>query len=115
MATAYKCRSCGKEGKENFYSSAKYQCKPCWNKRTASAGKAQVKILKDEFGGKCSVCGYNKCFDALQFHHVDPSKKEFALGEKRGLSIDKLREELSKCILVCSNCHIEIHSKLKLS
>jgi len=109
---AYEC-DCGVKGKKNFYSTAKYQCKSCWNKRTAQAGKNKVKILKEEYGGKCSVCGYNRCLDALEFHHLDPSVKEFHLGEKRGLSIDRLRTELDKCILVCRNCHTEIHFNMK--
>lgn len=113
MATYFLCRSCGKEGEEHFYKTAKYQCKACWNKRTAQSGKDQVKDLKDEFGRKCSICGYNKCMDALQFHHVDPTKKEFSLGMKRGRNIETLREELKKCILVCSNCHVEIHYDMK--
>lgn len=113
MATHFLCRTCGKEGEEHFYKSAKYHCRTCWNKRTAQSGKDQVKDLKKEFGGKCSLCGYDKCDDALQFHHIDPSKKEFSLGMKRGYKIETLREELKKCILVCSNCHIEIHYKMK--
>jgi hypothetical protein len=112
MATYFLCRTCGKTGEEHFYKTAKYQCKGCWNERTAQSGKDQVKQLKEEFGGKCSKCGYDKCMDALQFHHVDPSKKEFNLGNKRGYKIETLRTELKKCILVCSNCHIEIHHQM---
>jgi len=112
MATYFLCRTCGQSGEEHFYKAAKYQCKKCWNIRTAKSGKDQVKQLKKEFGGKCSVCSYDKCMDALQFHHVDPSQKEFSLGQKRGYTIEKLRTELKKCILVCSNCHIEIHHEM---
>lgn len=111
----YTCRTCGIDGEHNFYKTTKYQCKTCWNKRTAQSGKDQVKLLKEEFGGKCSKCGYDKCMDALQFHHVDPTKKEFALGQGRGFNIDRIREELKKCIMVCSNCHIEMHYNMKLN
>lgn len=113
--TAYICRTCNVEGQEHFYHNAKYQCKACWNARTAQTGKDKIKALKEEYGGKCSVCGYDKCFDALEFHHSDPKAKEFHLGERRGLSIKKLREELDKCILVCRNCHTEIHYQMKQS
>ncbi len=113
MTTAFVCRSCDTKGKEFFYSSAKYQCKACWNKRMTQGGKEKVQLLKNEYGGKCSRCGYDKCFDALEFHHLDPSEKEFSLGEKRGISLPKLRKELDKCILVCRNCHTEIHHKMK--
>ena len=111
--TAFICRTCNIEGKEYYYSNAKYQCKSCWNKRTAKSGKDKIQSLKDEYGRKCVVCGYNKCVDALEFHHTDPLEKEFHLGERRGLSVDKLRNELNKCMLVCRNCHAEIHFNMK--
>lgn len=107
--TAYRCRTCGIEGKENFYGTAKYQCKSCFNKRCVDAGKERVESLKLHYGGKCVKCGYNKCLAALQFHHRDPSQKEFHLGYKRGISWDRQIEELNKCDLICANCHAEIH------
>ena len=65
----------------------------------------------DYKGGKCQVCGYNKCITALEFHHLDPSKKDFTIsgGTK---SFEKLKPEIDKCICVCANCHREIHSGL---
>lgn len=67
----------------------------------------------DHKGGKCCICGYSKCLDALEFHHLDDSKKEFGIS-KRGYtrSWEKVCQELEKCILVCSNCHREIHAKV---
>ena len=113
MSTAYECRTCGTTGEEHFYKSAKYQCKKCWNKRTADTGKEKVRQLKEEYGGKCTQCGYDRDPHALEFHHLDPTVKEFHLGEARGFNIEKLRAELDKCILVCRNCHTEIHSGLR--
>jgi hypothetical protein len=110
---SFLCVTCGVSGEANFYKSAKYHCKTCWNAKTAQAGKDKIRTLKEEAGGKCSVCGYKKCFDALEFHHVDPSIKEFHLGGFRGYNIEKLRKELEKCILVCRNCHTEIHYSMK--
>ena len=106
---AYECK-CGVTGKENFYSTAKYQCKTCWNKRTYETGIEKINKLKEEYGGKCQLCGYNKYLGALEFHHTDPTVKEFHLGQRRGLSEDKLRAELDKCQLLCSNCHREVHA-----
>ncbi len=63
-------------------------------------------------GGKCSICGYNKCVDALEFHHKNPKEKEFKLGSSNTMSWEEYKNELKKCILVCSNCHKEIHSKI---
>ena len=62
-------------------------------------------------GGKCSICGYDKCIDALEFHHKNPNKKEFKLGSGNTMSWKQYKNEVSKCILLCSNCHKEIHSK----
>lgn len=62
-------------------------------------------------GGECSLCGYSKCVDALDLHHVDPKTKEFGIssgGLTRAWS--KVVAEADKCILVCANCHREIHA-----
>lgn len=109
----WKCKTCDKEGEEHFYKSQGWYCKSCWNKRTSKRTKDNVKIIKEEFGGKCSVCGYDKCMDALQFHHLDPAEKEFSLSTMRQANLDKIRKEMEKCILVCANCHYEIHEKQK--
>lgn len=62
-------------------------------------------------GGKCSFCGYKKCQEALEFHHSS-GKKDFGISSKgytRGWQ--KVKQELEKCVLLCANCHREIHSK----
>ena len=110
--TAYTCRTCGAEGELNFYKNAKYQCKSCWNTRTAKSGKDKLKQLRDERGGCCERCGYDRCDAALQWHHLDPTQKEFSIGKRRGLDIEQLRAETSKCRLLCANCHFEVHSGL---
>lgn len=63
-------------------------------------------------GSKCQLCGYSKCKSSLHFHHVDPSQKNFEISGNWGLSWDNIRKELDKCILVCANCHGEIHEGL---
>lgn len=76
--------------------------------------RENLKLMALEYkGGKCCQCGYDKCPAALEFHHTDPSEKDFGISAK-GLtrSWEKLKEELDKCILVCSNCHREIHFEL---
>lgn len=60
-------------------------------------------------GGKCVCCGYSKpipsCYD---FHHLDPKQKEFSISGK-SWSFEKLKKEVDKCILLCRNCHSELH------
>lgn len=63
----------------------------------------------EAFGGKCGVCGYSKCVEALDFHHTDPTIKEFAPSASTA-SREVYVEELRKCVCVCSNCHREIHA-----
>lgn len=64
-------------------------------------------------GGACQICGYNKCNRSLDFHHLNPKEKDFEIsGGTR--SFKSLKKELDKCILVCRNCHGEIHEKLDL-
>lgn len=65
-------------------------------------------------GGKCEICGYDKCITALEFHHLNPEEKEFGIGNNDILSFEKNKKEVDKCILVCSNCHREIHYKENL-
>lgn len=63
-------------------------------------------------GGKCGCCGYDKCEQALQLHHVDPAQKEVSFSFLRAqpkAAADQI-PELRKCVLVCSNCHFEIHA-----
>ena len=66
------------------------------------------------FGGKCAKCGYSVCSAALEFHHVDPTTKDkgIAFLFSSPKSIESIVKELSKCVLLCSNCHREIHANL---
>ena len=63
-------------------------------------------------GGKCERCGYNKCNRAVEFHHLDPSKKDFGISNHINRNIEELKSEIDKCILLCSNCHAEVHQEL---
>ena len=58
------------------------------------------------------MCGYNKCIAALDFHHLDPNAKEGGIIGTTA-SLEKQREEAKKCILVCANCHREIHAGVR--
>ena len=72
--------------------------------------RRKLKEMAIEYkGGKCEKCGYKKCNNALDFHHLDPKEKDFNIGNGHTRSWDRLKKELDKCILVCANCHREIH------
>lgn len=76
-----------------------------------SEQRRRVKLQCIEYkGGKCQRCGYDKCPGALTFHHLDPSQKDFGISSNGvSRSFAKAKPELDKCILVCQNCHSEIH------
>jgi hypothetical protein len=62
-------------------------------------------------GGACETCGYDRDVTALDFHHIEEDTKDFGIGSKGYTrSWEKVKEELDKCIMVCANCHREIHS-----
>lgn len=74
-------------------------------------GISRKLTIINKFGGKCSMCGYCKNISALTFHHINPSHKIFKL-DIRSLSnrkLERIEHELTKCILVCHNCHAELH------
>ena len=78
-------------------------------KERALSRKLELIELK---GGKCERCGYDKNIAALEFHHLDPSMKSFQLDSRHlsNTTKEKILEELDKCIIVCSNCHRELHN-----
>lgn len=87
-------------------------CKKCYNEMRKESGIENKKNqLEYKGGGNCSICGYNKCIDALEFHHLDPlSKEEKPSNLKRVTNERRWKKEIDKCIVVCSNCHREIHA-----
>lgn len=88
-------------------------CKSCNHKLVLDRQrKFKFKIVQLK-GGKCTKCGYDKCLSAMEFHHINPNEKDFNFAQYRHTSFEKnkkiIMQELDKCILVCANCHREIH------
>lgn len=63
-------------------------------------------------GNKCQICGYDKCIQALEFHHINPEEKTLDFKDNPNRSWEKTRNEIKKCILLCANCHREVHAGL---
>jgi hypothetical protein len=88
-------------------------CKPCTKIQTI---ERQRKLKQDAInykGGCCQKCGYNKYNGALEFHHIDPTQKDFTIAHLKLTTFNEtIKKELDKCILVCANCHREIHGGL---
>lgn len=81
----------------------------CSSCRTLFQRNRKKEKLIKQLGDKCSRCGYNKCIKALEFHHIDPNNKSFNISGSLHLSMEILSSEVKKCVLLCSNCHREIH------
>lgn len=98
-----------RRGKEN----SSVYCKKCTTEQTLERTRKFKYKMVEYKGGCCSRCGYKKSISALEFHHLDPSKKDFTLSHSRCTKFDdRIKNELDKCIMVCANCHREIHEKL---
>lgn len=66
-------------------------------------------------GGKCECCGYRGCEAVFDFHHLNPDEKDFAIAHRgHARSWEDVKVELDKCIMVCANCHREIHAGYKV-
>jgi hypothetical protein len=88
-------------------------CKKCTTEQVVERTKKLKQEMVDYKGGCCQVCGYKKYIGALDFHHLNPNEKDFTIAHIRQYKFDDIiKNELDKCILVCSNCHREIHGGL---
>jgi DNA-binding CsgD family transcriptional regulator len=88
-----------------------YRCAVCRSEAVTRRRRLVKATLVEEAGGRCVICGYDRCIAALHFHHADPGAKSFALS-KSGVtrSLAAARAEAGKCVLLCSNCHAEVEA-----
>lgn len=101
---------CDKHGLTEYSEGKRPRCRKC----VVIAVNKRRKLLKtlaiEHKGGKCEKCGYDKCPGALQFHHLNPSTKSFGISTSGTTkSWKRIMEELNKCIMLCANCHAEVH------
>src|SRR3954452_15225530 len=108
-------RTCARHGAAPFARDARgtYRCTRCSADAVSKRRRKVKAILIAEAGGRCGLCGYDRCVGALAFHHRDPAAKAFGLAEG-GLarSLAQAREEAAKCMLLCANCHAEVEAVL---
>ncbi len=102
---------CQKHGQAMFALEGRgyYRCVRCRSESVAEHRRRVKETLVAEAGGRCAACGYDRHLRALEFHHLDPREKR--LGLSAGgvtLSLQALRAEAAKCVLLCSNCHAEV-------
>lgn len=91
-----------------------YRCKRCRSEGVSRHRRRLKAMLVIEAGGRCVVCGYDRCITALEFHHLDPLEKRLGISANGlTLSVDAVRAEARKCVLLCSNCHAEVESGIR--
>jgi hypothetical protein len=97
------CPDCGQEHTQRCH-----RCFACYFQRRQ---KQIVSKVQEITGNRCWFCGYNSCWQALAFHHINPQDKSFGLTTRElvGTKWESVFTELKKCVLCCHNCHTEIH------
>lgn len=114
-SVAKKCDKCKKifypkkQAKTRRYC---YDCQP----ENCNVDRKLIKNWALEYKGhECVCCGYSACVEALEFHHLDENEKDFCISDKEtnSKSWTMIKKELDKCILVCANCHREIHAGVR--
>jgi len=92
----------------------KYADRAEYLKKAVDKRRKIIRQKSIEFkGNKCAICGYNKCIKALEFHHLDDKQKDFGISAKGYTrSWDHVKKEIEKCILLCANCHREVHESI---
>lgn len=110
-----RCPICkNRKSRKEFTFSGNY-CRSCNSTSRKQHRKIVKKFLVDLKGGKCSVCSYDKCIDALVFHHINPEEKDFEIGRANSsrFTIEQMTKEVEKCQLLCFNCHAELHANIR--
>lgn len=88
-------------------------CKTCSSDQSIERQRELKQKAINYKGGACQKCGYNRCNAALEFHHINPNEKDFSISNLKSYAFnDKIKMELDKCIMLCANCHREVHARL---
>ena len=85
--------------------------------RAVAKRRKQIRLKAiAHLGGKCMKCGYSKYPEVLEFHHKDSEQKDFNVSRKGHCrSWERVKKEIEKCVLLCANCHRELHVEQKLA
>lgn len=83
-------------------------CKVCTCEERSERCVKTKKLAIEYLGGQCRICGYNRYYGTMHFHHRNRSEKEFGISQVKGRSFERIKAELDKCVLLCSRCHDEV-------
>ena len=105
--------TCRRHGRCEFVRERRgyFRCVRCRAERVAERRREIKAQLVAEAGGRCVLCGYDRCHAALQFHHREPQEKAFGIAHRGAArSLARARREAAKCVLLCANCHSEVEA-----
>lgn len=106
------CKSCGRAYVYDLRFKQGHKLDRC-NSCVINDRRFALKVRAVEYkGGSCENCGYDKCLRALTFHHKDPSQKDWQISGNHCRKWESIKQELDKCVMLCSNCHAEVHADL---
>jgi hypothetical protein len=113
------CARCGEDKPvSEFYKHRNRHAHPYCKKCNGIKVLERQRKLKEDAvvykGGECAECGYKRCLAALEFHHLDPKHKDFSISKKRHTTLEKIKPELDKCVLLCAVCHREVHDGIRV-
>tara|TARA_B110000858_G_C17403231_1_gene293381 strand:+ start:45 stop:476 length:432 start_codon:yes stop_codon:yes gene_type:complete len=128
-----KCKTCSETKPLTEYNTGKSYCKPCqyeytkahnkknykkyYEKYTKGAVKKAWQRGQDFFNRHKGFCGCKNCGEkrywVLDYHHIDPNTKERPITYYKNLSMSKLKEQIRNCVVLCSNCHRDLHHSLE--
>lgn len=103
------CLKCGKVKPLSDFYSKRAVCKDCVRKEEREkyhTNNTKLNDFKKKHG--CKKCG-DKRFYILDFHHIDPSEKDYTISDNPNIKFENLATEIEKCVLLCANCHREFH------
>lgn len=96
---------------KNSAANQRQVCYSCLEDGKVLTRGLMLDLIRIKHGGKCCICGYDKYLGAIHFHHINPKEKDFTISNDRVKLVDAIAES-EKCVLLCANCHAEVHANL---
>lgn len=103
-----RCKECNKESLKKHYDSDKSYY---LNKTSKRRKRNKSYVLDIKAQHSCRACGESESI-CLDFHHLYDKNVNIADMYSAGCSLSKIDEEISKCVILCSNCHRKLHAGL---
>lgn len=103
------CVECGKTKPLIDFYDRRIVCKECVKKKENDKAQLRRNLLNDYKQEQCCAKCRDNRFYVLDFHHINPSEKEYTIAQNTRIKFENLKKELDKCVVLCANCHREFH------